>query len=543
LASTVTGPISDLAGLSFNPRVEFWPLSTPYNSGNTNVVGPMKSVQAINGNFSQVLLAGTYRVKFPPTTNSFLIVVPNDTSTYSLSTLSSNVASVASITSTYFVTQSGLAAGSYATGGKVRLIHNGVSTNSFTTITGAVAAAVSGDLVVVSPGLYTNQNNLLKQGVNIFGEVGAHLLYIQTTTNDAGWGLFDDRSYGATTNTIIWNGNMTMIALTNMSFYNTVADDGTFPFNLNTAGAIVLTNPASRVTIKSKGDLSYTGCSLDVVNLATILAVKGQHVFEFKNITNVLHGITLTAGASGQFPLVALGLETDDADVSLVCNVLHGDGYSWFWHSSNLAVTNDVYITADKISGPMYGDSASDNTRGWVRASKLDTDGIGTGVGIGAFGSGKWYFDILKIKSENIAFRTQLGALGVKTNAQMWVTSQKVEPGTGYADALAGSIYMNILHGNGGTDANGITVSGNGRVYPVYSVSGRTNISAAASSVVVRIDPPMLGTNYTPTASLSFNPVAIMSVGTLTRSNFTITFSTGVTTGGSIFWTAKQNSQ
>jgi hypothetical protein len=104
LASTVTGPISDLAGLSFNPRVEFWPLSTPYNSGNTNVVGPMKSVQAISGNFSQVLLAGTYRVKFPPTTNSFLIVVPNDNSTYSLSTLSSNVASVASITSTYFVT-------------------------------------------------------------------------------------------------------------------------------------------------------------------------------------------------------------------------------------------------------------------------------------------------------------------------------------------------------------------------------------------------------------------------------------------------------
>jgi hypothetical protein len=104
LASTVTGPISDLAGLSFNPRVEFWPLSTPYNSGNTNVVGPMKSVQAVGGNFSQVLLAGTYRVKFPPTTNFFIIIVPNDNATYSLSTLSSNVASVSSITSTYFIT-------------------------------------------------------------------------------------------------------------------------------------------------------------------------------------------------------------------------------------------------------------------------------------------------------------------------------------------------------------------------------------------------------------------------------------------------------
>ena len=97
--STVTGPIGDLAGLPFNPRIEFWPQSTPLISGLTNIVGPMKSVSVVNGNFSQVLVAGSYLVKFPPTTNSFTIHVPNNSSTYSLAELSTNVSSISGISS------------------------------------------------------------------------------------------------------------------------------------------------------------------------------------------------------------------------------------------------------------------------------------------------------------------------------------------------------------------------------------------------------------------------------------------------------------
>ena len=98
--ATVTGPIGDLSGGAFNPRVEFWPLSTPLNSGSTNIVGPMKSVAVVSGNFSQVFVAGSYLVKFPPTTNSFTIHVPNDAGTYSLAALSTNVSSVTGVATT-----------------------------------------------------------------------------------------------------------------------------------------------------------------------------------------------------------------------------------------------------------------------------------------------------------------------------------------------------------------------------------------------------------------------------------------------------------
>ena len=159
LSSTVTGPISDLAGLGFNPRVEFWPLSTPYNSGNTNVVGPMKSVQAISGNFSQVLLAGTYRVKFPPTTNSFLIVVPNDSLTYSLSTLSSNVASVSSITSTYFITSNQF---------RIALTNNDTRAVTFDTSL-TIGAGSAANSIHPSAGLLTFSNSILANGSYIKG--------------------------------------------------------------------------------------------------------------------------------------------------------------------------------------------------------------------------------------------------------------------------------------------------------------------------------------------------------------------------------------
>jgi hypothetical protein len=96
-AATITGPVGDLTGGAFNPRIEFWPLSTPFNIGNTNIVGPAKVVPVVGGNFSQLLVAGKYLVKFPPTTNSFYIHVPNDTGTYSLAAVSTNVSSVTGI--------------------------------------------------------------------------------------------------------------------------------------------------------------------------------------------------------------------------------------------------------------------------------------------------------------------------------------------------------------------------------------------------------------------------------------------------------------
>jgi hypothetical protein len=224
-SATVTGPVGDLSGVAFNPRVEFWPLSTPFNIGNTNIVGPPKTVPVVNGNFSQVLVAGRYLVKFPPTTNSFYIHVPNDTATYSLAAASTNVSSVTGIASAPVyrvkatsadtnagflssklvagsgvtittnnagqdetltitssggsgdVTQSGLAAGSYVIGNAptnvIYVSKNGSDSTGlgtylepYLTLTNAQQQATAGQLIEVLPGNYTTQNRLGKNGVN-----------------------------------------------------------------------------------------------------------------------------------------------------------------------------------------------------------------------------------------------------------------------------------------------------------------------------------------------------------------------------------------
>ena len=90
-AATITGPIADLTGGSWGSRIEFWPQSTPFFTGTTAIVGPMRSVAITNGNFSTSLVAGRYLCKFPPTVNQFYVYVPTGTATYTLSDITTNV--------------------------------------------------------------------------------------------------------------------------------------------------------------------------------------------------------------------------------------------------------------------------------------------------------------------------------------------------------------------------------------------------------------------------------------------------------------------
>src|SRR5690349_7266436 len=68
----------------------------------------------------------------------------------------------------------------------------GNDSSPYKTITAAKAAALAGDTIIVHPGVYTSQTNLLKAGVNYWFYPGAI-----PTNNMAGgsadWAFFDDR--------------------------------------------------------------------------------------------------------------------------------------------------------------------------------------------------------------------------------------------------------------------------------------------------------------------------------------------------------------
>ena len=255
LSSTVTGPISDLAGLGFNPRVEFWPLSTPYNSGNTNVVGPMKSVQAISGNFSQVLLAGTYRVKFPPTTNSFIIIVPNDSATYSLSTLSSNVASVSSITSTYFITSNQF---------RSALTNNDTRAVTFDTSL-TIGAGSAANSIHPSAGLITFSNSILANGSYIKGHsiIG---------TNFVGNGASLTNLHGSNSITAGTIDTNRMDATAYVAFNNDVTQAGLAAGSYVLAAGAWLINENSRIFYPS-----FTNAVLAASAYNTVELEAGQH--------------------------------------------------------------------------------------------------------------------------------------------------------------------------------------------------------------------------------------------------------------------------
>ena len=306
LSSTVTGPISDLAGLGFNPRVEFWPLSTPYNSGNTNVVGPMKSVQAISGNFSQVLLAGTYRVKFPPTTNSFIIIVPNDSATYSLSTLSSNVASVSSITSTYFITSNQF---------RSALTNNDTRAVAFDTSL-TIGAGSAANTIHPSAGLLTFSNSILANGSYIKGRsiIG---------TNFVGNGASLTNLHGSNSITAGTIDTNRMDATAYVAFKNDVTQAGLAAGSYAQPHSVWLAKPSGLATNYSSLSAAKTASASGDVITAAALNVGATNLLK-NGVDYSFQGVTLTH--SNQIPESAglsLGI-FDDRGQGALTNTVKG---------------------------------------------------------------------------------------------------------------------------------------------------------------------------------------------------------------------------
>lgn len=435
--------------------------------------------------------------------------------------------------------------------GGVLVMHGGTTT-SYPSLTNAISAAVAGDTVWAMAGTYYG-NCLLKQNVNIRGEPGAHIIYQQTTTNDAGFGIFDDRFSGATTNTIEWPGNITFLGLTNLAaFYDTVNDPETFEKNLGTRGAIVITNALTKITGRV-GALGMGGINSQSVERAGLFVENcNSNLWRIDKIYDPYAGITFEAPPPSIFTASSsstmAAFFTADGSIELHCPEMYGGVYSWHWKESVGSHTNDVVIYPGTMVGTCYGTAHSLTTRGWVIGGKELTTTMASVNALSVFGSGKWYFDFQKISTLSGVSVFDTAPDFSTSNAVTWIKAMKMSNGTANSDFITATIGTTILdvmefEDLGGAGVNGINTSGNGRIIPHYSVSGLTNISASASSLVVSIIPPMPGTNYTPQVTLGFNPVATMSVSTLTRSNFTINFSAGVTTGGNVFWEAKQNIQ
>ena len=360
------------------------------------------------------------------------------------------------------VTRVGILNGSYPTGGKVRLIHAGVSTNSFTTITDAKNAAVAGDLVWVEAGNYY-ENNLLKSNVNYHFMPGVSIAW--TNATDTEFGIFDDRATGTTTNTISGSADIYWRSPSSTDFSH---------------AGIMLTNSNTRFIAsfsKLIGDSFST-----IGEQPHIIHASGSNSWVSIKADELLTG---SVNQSGQ---VLGGIVWLNGEMFV--NISHiGEfaGYGIWPSDPQGRSTNNLWVTSDLVECYIYADAATLNFRSWYDIKELRMTTNGTVKSGFAFFGGRHY-----VKCDKISSPSYFGASGgdglvftVTAGGEVWLDCQKLSR-NGYSHTAirvdsGTKLFANILHMEDVTTNTSPLIVNNGELWlsGVY-YKGRAPLISAA---------------------------------------------------------------
>lgn len=408
-------------------------------------------------------------------------------------------------------------------------------------ITNGADAAVADDTVMVHPGRYT-EHAALRVGVNYFGYPGATIFFNQTIANTPE-GIWDDRFIGATTNIIEWNGDMYFLGSTNGE-----ATGGSYEHNEGSRGLLVVTNPASKINFKAKDlyvrDISayQSIAAITVLNARQVdVEVDGIYSPEYGNVTiQVVDSIFGTADCS-EF---AMGVWWEHGPIYSKTRVIKVNNYS-IWPEGRDENTSPVdgWFEGDYLGSKIYINAGTNRLyKSWFRFKELEAISAGSQA-LSIYGGGTHYFDIPKIKggagAAAIEIASQAGGLSGVSDSENYVTTQKLESDTKYVTYTAtnATLRLSALNFKGFYGGEGFTLAGTSRLFPTYSLGGRTNVSAA-TSLGISINPPMPSSNYIFT--VSGPAITNYTVLTQTRSNVTVVFPE---TTSIIHWHATLNAQ
>jgi hypothetical protein len=359
-------------------------------------------------------------------------------------------------TNSVFVSKSG----SDTTGAK------GNSATPFLTITAAKNASSAGDTIIVYPGTYTD-NDLLKNGVNYYFYAGAVIYYQQQLATGQGWGIFDDRSSGATTNLIGGDGTFIYNAGTNGN-----TDDFMFLGNPDCRGGLVVTNANS--IVKIEGD-EFQATSYDAAlanNTAALFVTNCRYVSaKFKRIYDP-HGITPVTmvtdfeGVPVEFDAIpaTTGIVWQVGEMHVECEELNESGHQYaIWLNEGIPNTGtSFYYTGNIVTGKTYMSGASSDWRSWFNVKWFNGK---TTEGVYILGSGKHYITAEKISTDITA--GQGAFINIATGAtdgtnNVWLTAQKLSsPRTWISTGQGAITFANVSHfEDTGAVTNGIGIDG-----------------------------------------------------------------------------------
>jgi hypothetical protein len=312
----------------------------------------------------------------------------------------------------------------------------------YTTIGAAKAAATPGSTILVYPGTYT-ENNLLAAGVNYFFWPGARVVW-QCVTNTVadGYGIFDDRATGATTNWIY--GAMDFY----YSFGTNVISGVTG--NTNAAGGLVLTNPASNLIFnfrQADGD-AFPETAQALVNgfsgspsLFYISRCRRCELYGNEMQSSRRYAVVGNANA-----LTGLYWELGETHATIE-HVSPFLGYG-FWPNEPAGgpYSDNLYVKGGLVEGYIYQTTAeaNGNYRTWWNLQELRvTNSLATPGSAIAIQGGKAYVTAEKISSLDASGTCV--SVGSSQGGEVWVTAQKLtSPNNGRWVNNAGAAITHI---------------------------------------------------------------------------------------------------
>lgn len=284
----------------------------------------------------------------------------------------------------------------------------GKANKPFVTITAAKAAASPGDIVVVGPGNYV-ENNLCQDELNYEFKAGVTISYTDPGTGP-GYGIFDDRATGAVTMMI--TGALKIVHLSSN------------PSNPNLLGSIVLQDAATvfdftaaKISLSSPQTSAMAGiyvknCLLSKFNVPEVTDTGDTWSdLDPEDPTFQLSGATGVYWEAGEM-ICRISRVTMQGSYALYCKEPAGGA------TTNLDYTGDVLQS--EVGVAFYADTNSANYRIWVDCKRIICVS-GTNSGMNLLGPAKIYIDAQKIASPQTA---------VNAECELWLRVEKITAGT-----------------------------------------------------------------------------------------------------------------
>jgi len=329
----------------------------------------------------------------------------------------------------------------------------------YSTIKAALTNASAGNTIIVYPGTYT-ENNLLKSGVNYFFYPGTLITYTNTGFDlTSGYGFFDDRATGKTTNKIAGYGDFYYSVGTNLN--------NTCHGNTNVAGCVLTTtNPATDIYFEARacdGD-AWPDCAGVLVNGVS----SSPSLFWIAAATNCeVHTVELRNPAvlTSQNSIVdAVNLFYWETGSTYLFASHIGQSFSYgIWANTRVNTVQNLWVSFQLNESYTYITLSGPNNKMWIDCKEIRvTNGIAGGsTAISQFG-GRVY-----VKAEKIGAtgpNTGGGVIAMTGAGEQWTTAQKItsSAGNNWVQNAGGTNYLSVqqLEAPGGgiiNSAGGIT--------------------------------------------------------------------------------------